>query len=635
MVDARRLPQLRLLARLWLAFSLPLIAYGLLFARTWEGGWAEILGAVAQLFLACSLGALPWRQRWVVGALLVLLLGLLAVGGLERQYSKYSWQQTDKAGLFESIRSANEVSGYGFRQYHAADAEAVTAKMKVRLLRGEPGWDWYRSDKRYELRRYFQGRRAFTRIAVPITPVKKARPYLMRTFDFREPLGGRIFRFLVDVRVAPEHTRSGHIAKLRPTFVQGRAALAGACDGLVLQTWGQGGWGRCLPFEPAATWQRYSLTWKVPQGVKSQVVRVMLSGFAGKALDVRRATLVGADRPLSPLMPQGAALQLAWGPVEKQSGKSFMPERSWQDFQVRTAKGRGDLITATLSTAPGVTLETRNLRVIDERGRPLKPAVSSNRQTIIFGDPNLAGHSLTTMSLALAALTPAPLSWVAMLLGLLGLVLTGSRAALVGAFVGMLWLFRLSLPKGWRRRGFLAALSLGLLAAVVFWKDVLALRLFSLSETTSRSEIWHVALEALKQHPWRGLGPGQFATFWQQLYPEKLEVAQHAHNWWLSFAVSYGSFGLLASLLCSLFLLRYAYSQGGQRALALVVGVLVMNVIDTTFFFSAVLFTLFIALAALGGDDKHLTKAHNKETPPYAVPTDPHNPTLALTKDPS
>ena len=634
----RSLPPLRRaapLGLLWLAVSTPLLLY----AAVFQSSVSTLFGLVGELLLACLVALLPVKPqalRWFFGGGLVLLL---AGGVLERDLSKYDWQVSDKAGLWSALGRKAEVSGYGYRSWNAAGATGpVKLSAEVRLVSGQPAWDWFRSDAKFVLTSQTGKDYPYTHVEVPAAQAEGP-PYLMRTFDFRKPLGGTIFRVLVDLRRA-EGNAAASVTKVSDletsdtsstdgqadtSIVRGAPIGGRQCSGLLLQAWAYRGGGRCLPLTLSNTWTRYSLSWHVPEAVDASVVRVLLSGLTGN-YDVRRVRLFTLKRELKPLLPQGGALNLTWGErPEAQSGQSFIPTSRWQQLEVKVRRQARDTtnntanntVTAHLSSASGLVLATRNVTLTDATGKRLPEAVSSTRQTIIFGDPNLAGHTLATLGLALMALlsvaspntqsssTRSPsarllsirsplLLGVLVALTLFGLVLTGSRAALIGLSGGLVWLVWLRLPQGARRLGFAALGLAGLGLLGVLWPKLSALRLFSLGEVTARSDIWREAGAAFVMHPLRGLGAGGFPRYWAETHGG--EAVQHAHNVWLEFASSYGVLGLLSITVLTVGLGYLAWRAGGAKALALVVGVLLMNVFDTTLFYAGVLFPLLLTL---------------------------------------
>lgn len=632
----RLLPRLRQagpFSLLWLAASAPLLLY----VAIYRDSTSALLGFVGQLLVACLLAALPVGRRALRWGLLAVL-ALVAVGGLlERELSKTSWQVSDKAGLVDALRGEDTVTGYGFRGWRAPEAGGATITLEARLVSGNPAWDWFRSDAGFVLEPQPGTDYPHTRVRVPAAPPGEGSPYLMRTYDSRAPIGGRIFRVVLDLRRAPDgtggRTPAAASANTAPTtFTRGTPVGGRDCRGVLLQAWAERGGGRCLPVTLTDAWTRYSLSWRVPDAVDASVVRVLLSGFAGETFDVRRVRLFNARGALGPLLPQGGALQLVWGGrPEAHAGRSFMPGPEWQRLEAQLPPrpaGAPGFVTAHLHTASGLTLETRNVRVTGDTGQPLAAVVSSARQTVVFGDPNLAGHTVGTLGLAAVALSSPLLGVLGGGLTFLGLALTGSRAALAGTLAGFLWLFWLGLPRGWRRRGF-AALGLGVAAlAGLAWSSLAGLRLLTLGEAVARGDIWRAAAAAFLERPGRGLGAGGFAAFWDEAAGTGAAVT-HAHNVWLEFAASYGVLGLLSVTALTLGLLALAWRGGGARAAAFLVGVLVMNVFDTTLVYAGVLFPLFLALGVFRRDRAPLEASRTAARPvnsafnPYSAPLHP------------
>jgi len=575
-----------------LASVLPLLLYGLLF-----GVSAGLLALIGQLALAFVVGLVRLPPR-VLSRGLLALLALLLVGALvERGLSKYVWQTSDKAGLVNTLSRLHRdtVSTYGFRSWAAPEGERATFSFEVRLLAGKPGWDWFRSERGFHLEPRREAEGDFTRVHPP----PDGKGYVMRTFDLGEPIGGRRFRVLLDLRDPNGPARSPERERevAADPIESGKPVGGTRCRGISLQAWSEGGGGRCLPVTLDAEWQRYSLSWRVPEGVTSSVVRVVLSDF-GRTFDVRRVKFYMGGRGLGPLLPQAAYAQVAWAErPEAQSGYPFIPTPEWQRHSLEVHKGMGhgdDRITASLYTAQGLTLETRGVALTGPSGVPAAPAPSSTRQTILFGDPNLAGHTLAALGLALLSVTRSlPVGLGGALLTFVGVALTGSRAAWLGVAVGLPWLLLL-VPR--RKRWLFTALGLGAFVGLVFW-EAGAARLFSIREVTARTDIWGAAWRVVQGSPLRGLGEESFAAYWARLYGG--EAVQHAHNFWLELAAAYGVFGLAAALLLTAGLAVLAWRWGGHRGLALVAAVLVMNVFDTTLLYGGVLFPLVLALGAL------------------------------------
>ena len=606
--------QARPFGLLWLAASAPLLLY----VAVYRDSAPALLGFVGQLLVACLLAALPVGRRALRWGLLAALTLVVAGGVLERELSKTSWQVSDKAGLPDALRGDDTVTGYGFRGWRAPEAGGATLSLETRLVSGRPAWDWFRSDSGFVLRPQSGPDYPHTRVRVPAAVPGAGSPYLMRTYDSRAPIGGRIFRVVLDLRRAPGGGRdvgaaSAATESAPTTFTRGTPIGGRGCRGVLLQAWAERGGGRCLPVTLTDDWTRYSLSWRVPDVVDASVVRILLNGFAGETFDVRRVRLFNARGALGPLLPQGGAVQLVWGGrPEAHGGRSFMPGPEWRRLEAHLPPrpaGAPAFVTAHLYTASGLTLETRNVRVTDDAGQALAETVSSARQTVVFGDPNLAGHTVGTLGLAAVALSAPPVGVLGGALTLLGLALTGSRAALVGTLAGSLWLFWLWLPRGWRRRGF-AALGLGGMVLIgLTWSSLSGLRLLHFGEAVARGDIWRAAGTAFLERPARGLGAGGFAAFWSEAIGTGAAgtgaagtAVTHAHNVWLEFAAAYGVLGLVSVTALTLGLVLLAWRGGGARALAFVVGVLAMNVFDTTLVYAGVLFPLFLALGVFRRD---------------------------------
>ena len=591
-------------AWLWLPPSGLLVVASLVF-----GGGAGALPLAGQfsLGLLVSLFLAPFSRapRWG-GTLLIVLAGLAASGFIERRLAASTWQHPNEAGLINALQKGREdsVTTYGVRAWSVPESisgKALTLSFDARLLAGDTTLDWVRSDASFELTPLQEAGEAFMRVVTPVG----GDPYLMRTFDIGEPVGGHTFRVALELR-APE-----------PVPAEG-------CRGVWLQAWYEGGDAKCLAVALNTAWTPFSLEWTAPEAAASSVVRVILNNFDGLSYDVRRVKLYalrqGAWERLGPLIPQGASVQFGWEnrSPEPQSGVVFAPTHDWARYTFTTTKpapAAGPL-TATLrlgsgqaDNQPKAVLQTRHTALFSgassrpaSRQEALRPAPVQTRQSLFFGDPNLAGHTLVT--LGLVALSLVRTGWSgALAIGLTvgGVLLTGSRAAWLSALVGLPWLFLLSRS---RRRVwiFVGLVALGaLFLSVLGFQSLGRLRFVGVDEAVSRSQIWRVTLNAFSDHPWQGLGGDGFAAYWATHSQAGL-VVTHAHNLWLQFAAVYGFPGLIAiSWLTGGFLLL-AWTWGRWRGLALVVPVFVMNLFDYTFFYSGVLFPLLLGVNALRDD---------------------------------
>ena len=139
-----------------------------------------------------------------------------------------------------------------------------------------------------------------------------------------------------------------------------------------------------------------------------------------------------------------------------------------------------------------------------------------------------------------------------------GLVLTASRTAVLGVVLMAAWGLadrRLSKPARW------CLLAMPVLYAVCWWglsawahaaQATLGAeqRLAELDLSASRFRIWADCLQLIRQHPWTGVGFGEFNFAWSLSVLPQRPVAffDHAHNLFLHWAVELGL--PAAALLC-------------------------------------------------------------------------------------
>jgi putative inorganic carbon (HCO3(-)) transporter len=136
----------------------------------------------------------------------------------------------------------------------------------------------------------------------------------------------------------------------------------------------------------------------------------------------------------------------------------------------------------------------------------------------------------------------------------------GGMAALLtsGLLAGLVWL------KGSERRRVLSAVLIGTLIAgsvlVASGRAAYFLAPLTNAEATNslsvRWQLWSVAAELLREHPWRGVGLGQFEPHYQRVLHERFSVSdsqpipefvhRDPHNWLLSFWLNTGILGLVS-----------------------------------------------------------------------------------------
>jgi len=409
----------------------------------------------------------------------------------------------------------------------------------------------------------------------------------MRTYDAGEPLGGRTFRFELEMRSPLED--------LSPR----------GCRGLSLQTW-EGGFERaCQPVALTRDWNLYTLDWTVPETSGAHILRLVLNDFNGLSYDMRRMSLYEKQQDtwirVEPLRQESVSIGFETSGDSRPKPVEILPLTSeWQKFTLFVSDLKGSKqITAHLSVgssqAEQITIALRNTRFRTSYGQRLKPSLTHKRAQLWFSHPNLAAHTVLSVGLVALSVSRSTRSLL-LIYGVTGVLLlsTGSRAALLAFALGMtgyLWL-------SYRKKRWVATLVLVSLAAGagLSLTDQFDTGLLS-REGASRFEIWRLAGEAFLNEPWRGV---DFPTYWQTAYQgASTELVTHAHNLWLHFASSYGSLGLIAILWLTVGFFYIAWIWGRWRGLALVIPIFIMNLFDVTLFHTGVLLPLIFGLNVL------------------------------------
>lgn len=117
-----------------------------------------------------------------------------------------------------------------------------------------------------------------------------------------------------------------------------------------------------------------------------------------------------------------------------------------------------------------------------------------------------------------------------------GIIASGSRAGIIGALAGILWMIT---PIRYRLCALLAPAAIAVLATLRAQGDTL------------RLSIWPIAYRAFKEHPWLGVGPDCFGDSLMRMrdstWPANPEhVADNAHNLVLHVLSTTGILGAIA-----------------------------------------------------------------------------------------
>lgn len=224
-----------------------------------------------------------------------------------------------------------------------------------------------------------------------------------------------------------------------------------------------------------------------------------------------------------------------------------------------------------------------------------------NRVVGLTLHPNILGH----LAVACAGLLIVFGGWRWGLLGLLFAItttgLTGSRAALIGCLMLLVWLIVL-LPRAVRWAS-LVVVPLGLML-LLMQPDWLG-RLVNVADisfftTQARLQTWHIALEAFREHPISGVGLNNFLVYYlnhRPLYAVEAAI-HHAHNIILHFAAGGGALGLMSLAVVIGWSVYSTMKTQNKNPLALLAILLLLNLLDFTFF-TAGLYSVFWLMVAV------------------------------------
>jgi hypothetical protein len=569
---------------LWSVFAGFFLLHGVLF-----GAFSAVATFLLQALAGALLSLFSISARPLVVALFIVLVGFLILAGVVQWGSSRTWQSNNAeplSSVFTKLLSRS-ISSSGQRAWEVADGtKALKVSFDARLLSGTAGWDWVRSDPDIRLNRLLAHDGSFTRVTMPSART----PFILKFVDTGAPIAGRTFRAAVELRSHDPGSAGGSLE-------------------LWLQEGGGNYYAKRLPVSLKPEWNRFEFSWTTPKAASSRGIRLVIHGSPETAFDVRHAELSVFEDPtwqkLGPLVPDGFALLFEWAgkSPNAQSQFSFLPDNDWESisFHIRDdSLADAETIRSVLRVGEGLTIGIRQFSITasDSNAQDPTPLPFWSRQQLWFSQPNLAGHTVTTLALTLAMLSRGLPANLALLAGAFSIFLTGSRAAFLGAAIGFPWLALLANGPRFRRR---TALVLGLcvvaLLALLITGNMGRLQVVGIDSGTPRVSVWRSALVAFLSNPWTGVAPMDFATFWGEHWDGRTEeVVSHAHNLWLQLAASHGLLGLFSILWLTGGLTAIAWRWARARGLALVISILAMNSFDYTLFYSGVLFPLVLGL---------------------------------------
>lgn len=361
----------------------------------------------------------------------------------------------------------------------------------------------------------------------------------------------------------------------------------------------------CLLHSP----RQFSMTWSVPKRIETKRLAFGIGGFSDGGVLVRYAELQtwrnGDWHRLDHVIPNHVLAAVNWSgrPRGVDPSLYMQPGATWRSFAVAVSQSllRPPMTVQLFLALPSdVTIETRNVRVTP--GRAVRSLTFRPRQGLWFGGFDLAAAAVVALGLVVLTLVESP--WL-MLLGvalmLVNVGFTGSRGAWIVGVAGSLTAIALAWStigsSRFSRYSLPLLLILALIVGVPIAKRVRTMEAAS-QGVPSRQQIWGTALSALAAHPWSGIGSKAFTAYWERDHPTEALVT-HAHNLWLEFGASDGMPGLIAAFLMTGGLLAAAWNRGRVRGLVLVGGVLALNTVDYSLFYSGVLLPLILGLNSL------------------------------------
>lgn len=220
------------------------------------------------------------------------------------------------------------------------------------------------------------------------------------------------------------------------------------------------------------------------------------------------------------------------------------------------------------------------------------------RATGLTPQPNILGHGMVVIAGLTWAVGGNRLGGLAILLAGFGVWASGSRAALWGLLLLLLvWCWGLGRLR-WPALGLLAFMGILLLMepgilgrlSQAFTVD---------TNAQARLQFWEVAWMLAREHPLNGIGFGNFNQYFQLNMPSgAIEFAPgHSHNLFLHLLTEGGLFALSGVIILLTGVARLAWKAQNRAVLTLLGSVLVLNIVDFTFFVAWSYYPLMMAVA--------------------------------------
>jgi O-Antigen ligase len=417
--------------------------------------------------------------------------------------------------------------------------------------------------------------RQFTRIRFDYAPD----PFASHVVFAGGPVSGRTFRVGLEMR------SSKHVS-------------AAKCRGIWLQEVSGSLSSVCFATELTPHWKGYEFDWTAPITKDSpNSLQVVLNDFDGFQVDVRNL------RFEEKISGRWESMLLPWigiTPVRDASNsnqrKLLNADGRWSSYLI-VLPNQTQKVHALMHSA-GRAVEIRALTSTQSLWDKLRSMFANdNRQDLWFGHPNLAGHTVMTLGLC-SMLIGTRRRWYFLIfvVSTITVLVTGSRAALLGICLGGTWML-VRRTRGWHKLLIisLVALSFGLMIYAIPVVRSIGLNTLDDGNPVSRLTIWMSGVQVIFENP-LGLGVDGFRQWFELRNPQALGQVNHAHNFWLEMGVRYGWLGICAGLYFSFALIFWAWRVGRWPPVIVVLVLLIVNFLDYTLFNPSILFTLYLTL---------------------------------------
>lgn len=578
-------------AMIWLVPASILLIWG----PTVSSAGAVLLGM--QLLFGFAISAIPISRRLLASTLLPYLLFLLGLAVLTSITSQYYWsphlQNLSAVSVMKTRLLGESIDVAGYQSIHLkSQSDTLRVDFETRWLGEPPALTWFVGGSK--TRGSDETPVSGETVTTLIFPDNGEDNFAMRTLTFDTALGGRTFSASIEMRVT-------------------EGTVSQPCSGLWLQTWYEGASHTCNSPTISTEWQRFDLTWLVPEESLSHVLRLAINNLDGKTVQVRNLR-VYEETALGPIELENLIPSVPYLTViadghrpEHLSGLPLPTYDTWTAQSVKLDNFPSTTTNISLELRPGAIAHDFGGVLLVSSARPDLDPLSAGRiipkstfltarQSFLQGHPNIAGHSLLAiLALAISTLQGQRRIYPIFALVLILIFLTGSRSTAVAGLIVVATYYCGSYNAVGIKQSHKALKAFVLALVAVLAIAVFAFPSFKRADgAIPRPAIWSFALRAIGQTPLGGSSQS-FAQLWQQSMPTSLENITHAHNMFLQVAFEAGITGVLALLYVSGIGLASAWRHSAVVGVS-IASILVLQLFDATLFNSWVFIPVAITL---------------------------------------